>query len=462
MECQPFIKEKVEAAHGGGMIVYAIVCSLILFAQGLFDGGKQEFTNSINYAISVGIISAFLLLLLLVLESVQKFSKYLLTFLSVWWFFAVLFLTYTYQNDDKSFNKDMGQYSNAGNGFFATWGAFFLTFALAFEEWADGTVTGDGTEEGEAAAKAEAAETTDPRTYIAVIFLASFFEMYAAGTLCDRTNSCTDELGFALSVGVISCVATLVMLVLSFCGFGTDGFHKMLSIMLLTIWIFGTGVATLKKPFPYACSASLASGAANGYISCWVALIAAAAYVGASVDQLKNVAMPAESTLAVVTAASVVLALQGMVTGDDRDWPDALVCATIFGWISIAICVVTKFLPSFAKWFGVVLVILWGLSTAIFTFKYKGKEDSGVFASAGNGFFACWAGFFASAMLVSQEFMGTAEDATDGDASNMDSTAPGIDTKGMDDAAPAADVPAPPAAPAADDVPAKEDEAQNV
>ena len=472
MECQPFIKDKVEGAHGGGMIVYAIMCSIVVAGQGIFDGAKGEFTDCHNFAIAVGIISLVFLVALLMVEAVKKMSMIILGFLAFFWFIAVCLLTFTYKDSPAG----TGCFTDAGNGFFAIWGAFFLTFALAFEEFADSTVKGDGTEEGEAAAKAEAAETTDPRTFIAAIFVASFFQLYGSSLQCDKLDDCKDENALAVSVGVFSTFTTLVMLVLSFCGFGTDGFHKVFSIFLCVIWVVGAGVTTFKKPFPYACervqisSTSHINSSTNGYVSTWVALAFSCAYMQNAVEQLKNVSMPSDSSLSILFVASCVLTVQAMVDGDDKkssdgDWQDALVFATVAGWISILLCVAAKFLSSFAKYIGALLLILWFFITAILTFHYAGKDKSGQYAQAGNGFFACWIGFFSAAMLVAQEFLGGANEgsATDGDASNMDATtAPGIDTKGMDDAAPAAEAPVDQPAPAADTPETKEDEAANV
>ncbi len=52
------------------------------------------------------------------------------------WFTGVAVLTYTYKDE-----AEIGTFSAAGNGFFGTWAAFFISFILFYTSWA-----GDGKE----------------------------------------------------------------------------------------------------------------------------------------------------------------------------------------------------------------------------------------------------------------------------------------------------------------------------
>jgi len=51
--------------------------------------------------------------------------------------------------------------------------------------------------------------------YVAILLMASFYEMWAAGTLCDTMGSdnCKEEYAWALAVGVISFAICLIMTV---------------------------------------------------------------------------------------------------------------------------------------------------------------------------------------------------------------------------------------------------------
>ena len=107
--------------------------------------------------------------------------------------------------------------------------------------------------------------------YVAILMMASFFEMWAAGTICDNLGSdnCKDELAWALAVGVISFCICFIMTVThspTFC-IGAPELqthatarrqimmcckkeqtistaHPAISILMLGLWTAGVGVCT--------------------------------------------------------------------------------------------------------------------------------------------------------------------------------------------------------------------------
>eukprot|EP00298_Acanthocystis_sp_HF-20_P011195 c19277_g2_i4.p1 GENE.c19277_g2_i4~~c19277_g2_i4.p1 ORF type:complete len:127 (+),score=41.87 c19277_g2_i4:96-476(+) len=107
------------------------------------------------------------------------------------------------------------------------------------------------------AKKANAADL-DHRIVL-VIFAASVIELTAAATLCDRSRKCEDQLGWAVAVGAVSTLVTLIFLVLSKF---LNRVRMFIAILLVVVWIPGCGVLTFDRPF-------VITG--NGYFSAWVA-----------------------------------------------------------------------------------------------------------------------------------------------------------------------------------------------
>ena len=69
----------------------------------------------------------------MLLEALRNYTKYFVVALAGLWWIAVATLTFNYKDE-----PEMGIFSNAGNGFFATWAAFFISFILCFTVWIEG------------------------------------------------------------------------------------------------------------------------------------------------------------------------------------------------------------------------------------------------------------------------------------------------------------------------------------
>ena len=128
--------------------------------------------------------------------------------------------------------------------------------------------------------------------YIAIILLAGFFEMWAAGTICNNYsnsvhNYCVDELAWAVAVGAISTFVCIVMTIL-FCA--AKGMAQtatpFVAVFLFIIWLAGVIWCTFDAPFMSACHSG-ATGGANGYFGTWIAFIASAMYMKEGIPQVK-------------------------------------------------------------------------------------------------------------------------------------------------------------------------------
>jgi len=141
--------------------------------------------------------------------------------------------------------------------------------------------------------------------------------MWAAWSLCDRVGSeyCTNELAWALAVGIISFVLTLLMMIAMALGYTheIEQAHPIASILFSLLWTIGVGICTFESPFTTACGYSASwipasawswgstwagysnVSSANGYFACWIAFIASIYYLSESVERVKNM-MAAHAT----------------------------------------------------------------------------------------------------------------------------------------------------------------------
>ena len=159
------------AACSGSSVVLLALRSVVAVASSLLDplslpmdqaawnGSDMGFDNdrgkTLAWAVAVGAISTFLGLCML-FKATAGYTKHIAAFLSVWWFLAVATLTFSYKD-----NTHLGVYAQASNGFFATWTAFFCSFALMYITWlGHGHGTGGGS--GDAPAQDTAQDAKAP------------------------------------------------------------------------------------------------------------------------------------------------------------------------------------------------------------------------------------------------------------------------------------------------------------
>lgn len=333
-------------------------------------------------------------------------------FLSLLWFTAVATLTYKYKDD----TNGLGAYSSAGNGFFAIWCAFFIAFVLAYTAWVEGT---------------SEAHINDPNVYVAVIFVAGFYEMWSAGTICDNVGSdnCKDELAWALAAGVISTFLTFCVTMAMLCGKSISFVHQPLSVLMLLLWTAAAAVCTFKAPFTSACQMQMTSSSsysgANGYFACWICFLASLRYAQLVIPALSGLSGPNDSLLGGILLGSFVLLAQASWTGSDQgfenDTGDTLAWAVSVGAISffLGLLMLLKATAGYTKQIAAFLALWWFIAVATLTFRYKENTHLGIYAAASNGFFATWTAFFCSFALMYITWLGhghASSGSTDGGA----------------------------------------------
>ena len=236
------------------------------------------------------------------------------------------------------------------------------------------------------------------------------------GTMCDDAgNGCTGYLAWAVAVGAISLGIGIIMTILMLCG-STKGIADQatpfVAVLLFLLWAAGVAILTFKAPFTSACSYGHYYGSvgssANGYFASWVCFIAACMYLYATFPQVQQL-VPAdhgEHLLPGLLVTSCIVTAQAAYDGlgtDVRIW--ALCAGAISGVLVLMLLLITQ-LSAHMKYFALALALLWGCAVATLTFVYSGNNDMGIWASAGNGFFATWAAFFMSFVLCYTTWVG--------------------------------------------------------
>jgi len=379
------------------IISYLTIASGLVFMQTLLDGWTEGWSDVLIWGLTCSLVS--LLVCGLLWAQVMEDPKYFHAFLGLLWFFAVSTLTFSYNT---KVGNGLGIYATAGNGFFGTWAAFFISFVLAY-----GSCIGGRKE----------VDTEDVNMYIAIILITSFYEMWAASEICDvGENVCKGEVAWAVSVGVISLATCLCLTVLQYIKYDNlEQAHPVAAILLFLLWTNCVGVATFKEPFRSACHAANPNGQAPsaGYFACWIALLAAVKYMQCTVESMKTFELPMELPHKGVLGASMVVVIQSVFDGpfDTYAW------ACGIGLVSflVGVLLLVKAGRKCAKFLYLFLTLLWFGAVATFTFQYSASKDYGVFSSAGNGFFATWIAFVSSFLLLFIEVFGAGTADIEGD-----------------------------------------------
>jgi len=137
-------KELLQKANVGFLATGAgalLVGALIIVLQILWDSNDSGdgLTDAQNWGLSCSIISIVVTLVTMFVPQIKKMAKPISIFLALWWFLAVATLTYTYES-----NKNLGNFSAAGNGYFATWGAAFGALFFCMNAWYPAPETPEG------------------------------------------------------------------------------------------------------------------------------------------------------------------------------------------------------------------------------------------------------------------------------------------------------------------------------
>lgn len=248
-------------------------------------------------------------------------------------------------------------------------------------------------------------DNADPQTMVFIIAACSFVVMAQAGVECNGkwTESCENEYVYAIVVGVLSFIVSLIVIAWSFCAEALfTQFSPIIAFFFVAWWGFGTFVITNKDPF---------SNSGNGYFASWAALITAFLMAGNASKTLQRfmgsacsrvVADSIESRLAMgIMASSVVLLIAVAFEASDYENPSnqeiwGVICAVIsFMFVLchtlLRMCCENMTCPPTP--FGVALSAWWLGAVAVLTFDEP-------FKTSGNGYFACWMGFIFSVWLA--------------------------------------------------------------
>eukprot|EP01062_Namystynia_karyoxenos_P022631 TRINITY_DN18698_c0_g1_i1.p1 TRINITY_DN18698_c0_g1~~TRINITY_DN18698_c0_g1_i1.p1 ORF type:complete len:832 (+),score=159.31 TRINITY_DN18698_c0_g1_i1:101-2596(+) len=224
---------------------------------------------------------------------------------------------------------------------------------------------------------------------LVVAWLMSLVELVAATWRCD---SCTSYDAWAVAAGAI--------------GFGISGITLLLllaqaigpcllsaSCVLLAVnWSVGVAILTFHEPFRVP---------GNGYFASWFALLSSWMLMNRRIPQLQAVRDALGREWGVIFFASAVLLVQGVVDcAEDSKCKGNNAWAVACPVISIAIVVVAAVLvyldwmhSILHQWVAVTLALLWCATTLVVTFFDP-------YTTLGNGYFAAWVAFMASAMFV--------------------------------------------------------------
>ena len=239
-----------------------------------------------------------------------------------------------------------------------------------------------------------------------------------------------DELAWAVAVGTISFLITLIMTIMLMCKKNIDKAHPIVSLMMVVIWNAGVGVCTFDAPFKYACGTGAltwtsASGSANGYFATWIAFVASCRYYRILIighvanddphHRYLATAIPEVSKMAhvhsheliflLLLASFTVMAQTITEAPDSGNWTDmqiwAMVCSVVSAFLGILMML--DAVRDYNKYISAVLAVLWMAAVATLTFTYantSGNYNWGMYASMGNGFFGVWVCFFVSFVLA--------------------------------------------------------------
>lgn len=105
---------------------------------------------------------------------------------------------------------------------------------------------------------------------IPLVFGASLIYVIAASIVCDD-NNCRSYYGYAVAVGVVSLIITLLMLILRFTKRDSmaEKAHRFVSLFLCLWWLIGAAIGTFKSPF---------TEVGNGYFAAWAAFLFSTVY----------------------------------------------------------------------------------------------------------------------------------------------------------------------------------------
>mmetsp|Transcript_18175 Transcript_18175/g.28475 ORF Transcript_18175/g.28475 Transcript_18175/m.28475 type:complete len:324 (-) Transcript_18175:49-1020(-) len=246
-------------------VILSILGSLVCFATAadfMVHDTSAASDAQLGWAVACGVISFVVLIAFVVLEKMrpeltEKFGSTLFGFLTLWWVFAVGFLTGSsgdYKNSNSCpTDERISVFAETNNGYFAVWVTFSSCFyyfylcapnlatSIEGKEFANGLVT---------------------------VSFASLVEFCAAADI--ETSD-----GWAIACGLIGfVVAFLQMILRSYAPAHSRKTAPVVGIFLVIWWTFGVGFITSGNgPFFNTCCER-----ANGYFSTWVSFLGSIYY----------------------------------------------------------------------------------------------------------------------------------------------------------------------------------------
>jgi len=277
----------------------------------------------------------------------------------------------------------------------------------------------------------------DQKVGLGAILVLSFIECWAAIAYCAQrddwgSKDCDKEWAWAVCVGLLSAILSLVMLLLL--KFKPELMAGKVSTVLIFIlfamWIAGMAVCTFDKPFaPGPGSSSTASSstysanvAGNGYFATWLALAFSTVLLLDAVPQIgasgANVDMKKKMLAGVFFMGLIELWHSSRVCDDDNDCEGMLAWGVAAGAIGCAVSLIWAILTQFVaslddhtKFVAGFLTVWWLCAVCSLTMPNKESSCSsgdtycqGLFLDVSNGFIGCWGALLLSVVLTAECF----------------------------------------------------------
>jgi len=394
---------KLVPTGNDAMVVGGIfMASVVVFGASIFACGHSHSgcSGTDVWGIITGLVSGCIALAMILVRALDGVKKFLAIFLACWWFVAVATLTYQYRHYS-------ALYSSVGNGYVATWSCAFLSVIFTYSSWA-------GIEE-----LPGMTVMNDPKVYAGIVFVASFFEFWAAGALCGIHGSCTGTHLFALIIGIVSAIVAAILVALyMFAPGATKMVSPFVSAFLVIWWIIAIVVCVFDSPFKTPCTSGSGDSDANGYFTTWIAC-AASVMLLMETEKVKNMLNSGADKMGedgaingALLFASAVCFIQasydcgsvGGTCGAGQGW------AITVGVISFVLACLVLFVSSlapFKKFIFAFLSLWWFIAVLTLTFPYNGWSSSDyMYASLGNGFISVWVAMAVSCYLAATAFLG--------------------------------------------------------
>jgi hypothetical protein len=278
-----------------------------------------------------------------------------------------------------------------GDGYFASWAAYIACLLLV-----DGSLSWNTVQKLETAS-----QLAGTHAELLALFSASIVVIVAASVNCYSNNDCSRYNGWAGAAGVVSCAVCIVVLLLRFCHVAVerlDFFMRFFSAFLFAWWIGGFGCFTYHAPF---------SRTGNGFYGSWICLLSSALLFKRYVTPFRNffertgahnaIDISMLWTAAILLVVQLSVDQQAYLTvpyGSDWIW-GIVVCVSTA--LLLVVIQAEMFIDEAVAVFALMLLAGWAAAAGVLTFKYP-------YVMPGNGYFATWIGFLASARFFRHNF----------------------------------------------------------